>query len=561
MKKIAVLFIFFPAFAWTNVYSQSSRYIIVLKNKDNNPYSLNNPAAYLSDKAIARRIRQQIVIDSSDLPITPAYLDSIRQTGTVSILNVSKWLNQVLIQTTDPQTLQNINQLSFVQSVSVIAPRIAAGMKEPANKFSIKISPVKKVHRVQGINDHYNYGSMYAQVNIHEGEFLHNKGFRGEGITIAILDAGFYHYDTNPAFDSVRLNNQVLGTWDFVGNKSSVTEEHSHGMICFSTIAANRPGLLVGTAPKANFYLFRTEDVANEYPVEEQNWVAAAERADSLGVDLITSSLGYSTFSNPALNYTYADMNGSSTIITRGAEWAARKGILVTNSAGNSGGDSWHYILAPADGEHVLAIGAVNSNGEVAGFSSYGPSSDGRIKPNVASVGWGTVVAGTDGNPSSANGTSVANPNLAGLIACLWQAFPEFNSQAISDAVQKSADQYNHPNDRVGYGIPNMRIAYEILEKKRQLQNAERILNSDWLKAYPVPFTNTLTVLLNPRVNGKITLSLYDAAGRKLMEKVMSVQTDEIQFLSFNSLTRLPQGVYWLHYFDGTNKRIVRVMK
>lgn len=561
MKKIAVLLIFFPAFAWTNVHSQSSRYIIALKNKDNNPYSLNNPAGYLSGKAIARRARQQVAIDSSDLPITPAYLNSIRHAGAVSILNVSKWLNQVLIQTTDPQALQNINQLSFVQSVSAIAPRIAAGAKEPADKFSVKTTPVKKVQRAQGINDHYNYGSMYAQVNIHEGAFLHNKGFRGEGITIAILDAGFYHYDTNPAFDSVRLNNQVLGTWDFVGNKNSVTEEHSHGMICFSTIAANRPGLLVGTAPKANYYLFRTEDVSNEYPVEEQNWVAAAERADSLGVDLITSSLGYSTFSNPALNHTYADMNGNSTIITRGAEWAARKGILVTNSAGNSGSDSWHYILAPADGEHVLAIGAVNSNREVAGFSSYGPSSDGRIKPNVASVGWGTVVAGTDGNPASASGTSVANPNLAGLIACLWQAFPECNSQAIFDAVQRSADQYNNPNDRVGYGIPNMRIAYGILEKKRQLQNAERILNNDWLKAYPVPFTNTLTVLLNPQVNGKVTLSLYDAAGRKLMEKVTGVQTGEIQFLPLSGLTRLPQGVYWLHYSDGTNKRVVRVMK
>lgn len=561
MKKIAVLLIFFPAFAWTNVHSQSSRYIIVLKNKDNNPYSLSNPAGYLSGKAIERRARQQIAIDSSDLPITPAYLNSIRHAGAVSILNVSKWLNQVLIQTTDPQALQNINQLSFVQSVAGVAPRMAAAMKKPSDKFSVRITPVKKIHRVQGINDHYNYGSMYAQVNIHEGTFLHNKGFRGEGITIAILDAGFYHYDTNPAFDSVRLNNQILGTWDFVGNKSSVTEEHSHGMICFSTIAANRPGLLVGTAPKANFYLFRTEDVANEYPVEEQNWVAAAEKSDSLGVDLITSSLGYSTFSNPALNHTYADMNGSSTIITRGAEWAARKGMLVTNSAGNSGGDSWHYILAPADGEHVLAIGAVNSNGEVAGFSSYGPSSDGRIKPNVASVGWGTVVAGTDGNPASASGTSVANPNLAGLIACLWQAFPECNSQAIFDAVQRSAGQYNNPNDRVGYGIPNMRIAYGILEKKRQLQNAERILNNDWLKAYPVPFTNTLTVLLNPQIKGRVTLSLYDAAGRKLLEKTTSAQTGEIQFLSLNRLTHLPQGVYWLHYSDGTNKRVVRVMK
>ena len=254
-------------------------------------------------------------------------------------------------------------------------------------------------------------------------------------------------------------------------------------------------------------------------------------------------------------------MYGESTIITKGAEMAAKKGIFVTNSAGNSGTDSWHYIIAPADGEHVLAIGAVNANKQVAGFSSYGPSYDGRIKPNVASVGWGTVIAGIDGNPASASGTSVANPNLAGLITCLWQAFPEFSNATIFDAVQRSADKYNNPDDRVGYGIPNMRIAYEILEKKRQLQNADRILNNDWLKAYPVPFVNDFTVLLKPKANGKISFSLYDAAGKKLLIKTTDAQTGIVQFISFSNLTSLQQGVYWLSYSDGKNKRIVRLMK
>ncbi|HTN05452.1 S8 family serine peptidase [Agriterribacter sp.] len=561
MKTIAPLLIFFLAFVLNNMHAQSSRYIIVLKNKNNNPYSLSNPSQYLSLKAIERRTRQQIAIDSSDLPVNPAYLNSIRNAGTLSILNVSKWLNQVLIQTTDPAALQNINGFSFVQSVAGIAARTSGRKKDEADKFSEMIFPVKRSQMVQGGNDYYSYGNMYAQINIHEGEFLHNKGFRGEGMTIAILDAGFYHYDTNPAFDSVRLNNQVLGTWDFVANKPSVTEEHTHGMVCFSTIAANRPGLLVGTAPKAKFYLFRTEDVATEYPVEEQNWVAAAERADSLGVDLITSSLGYNTFTNPSLNHSYADMNGASTIITKGAEMAAKKGIFVTNSAGNSGTDSWHYLIAPADGEHVLAIGAVNAGKQVAGFSSYGPSYDGRIKPNVASVGWGTVIAGTDGNPASASGTSVANPNLAGLITCLWQAFPEFSNATIFDAVQRSADKYNNPDDRVGYGIPNMRVAYGILEKKRQLQNADRILNNDWLKAYPVPFTNAFTILLKPKVNGKTSFSLYDAAGKKVLAKTADTQTGVVQFIAFNSLAHLPQGVYWLSCSDGKNNRIVRLMK
>ncbi|HRQ50871.1 MAG TPA: S8 family serine peptidase, partial [Agriterribacter sp.] len=291
------------------------------------------------------------------------------------------------------------------------------------------------------------------------------------------------------------------------------------------------------------------------------NWVAAAERADSLGVDLITSSLGYNTFTDPALNYTYADMNGYNTIITRGAEMAAKKGIFVTNSAGNSGADSWHYIIAPADGAHVLAIGAVNAGGQVAGFSSYGPAYDGTVKPNVASVGWGTVIAGTDGNPASASGTSVANPNLAGLIACLWQAFPEFTNAAIFDAVQRSANRYNNPDDRVGYGIPNMRMAYEILEQKRTLQNAQRILGNDWLKVYPVPFINHFTLLLKPRVNGKLSFSLYNTAGRKVLERTTDMQTGVVQFIAFSNLAHLPPGVYWLHCTDGKNKRVVRLMK
>lgn len=557
MNKITILLLSFQVFAWVSAYSQYTKHIIVFTDKGNNPYSLNRPEEYLSPKALARRARQHLVVDSSDLPVTPDYLNQLRHAGDLTILNVSKWLNQVLVQTSDPSALQNINTLPFIKSVAIAAPRV----QKPSKRIVEKITPVKKAARAQGINDYYNYGDMYPQINLHEGAFLHNKGFRGEGMTIAVIDAGFYHYDTNPAFDSIRLNNQVLGTWDFVAGKSSVTEEHLHGMVCLSTIAANRPGILVGTAPKANFYLFRSENVNSEYPVEEQNWVAAAERADSLGVDLITSSLGYNTFDNPALNHTYADMDGKTTIITRGAEWAAKKGIFVTNSAGNSGTDSWHYIMAPSDGEHVLAIGAVNGAGQVAGFSSYGPSFDGRVKPNVASVGSGTVVAGTDGNAVAMSGTSLANPNLAGLIACLWQAFPECTNADIFDAVQKSASQYDHPDDRVGYGIPNMRLAYGLLEKKRALQNAERILNNDYLKVYPVPFQSSFKLLLKPNTSGKAYLSLYNTEGKKVKVKTVVIQEGIIQDILFDGLHQLPGGVYRLQYYDGKNRRMVRLVK
>ncbi|MBX3240710.1 MAG: S8 family serine peptidase [Chitinophagaceae bacterium] len=538
--------------------AQYSKHIIQLSDKNNSPYSINHPSAYLSAKAIERRERQQISIDSTDLPVNPAYIESIINAGTVTVLNTSRWLNYVLIETTDAEALDKINNFPFVRSVTRAALRKRASKTD---KYVTEVRPSGKRQQLQEAGDHFDYGANYNQVNIHEGEFLHNNGFRGEGMIIAMLDAGYYRYDTNPAFDSIRLHNQVLGTWDFVKNKASVTEEHSHGMICFSTIAANRPGKIVGTAPKAQYYLFRTEDAATEYQIEEQNWVAAAERADSLGADLITSSLGYYEFDDAASSYSYSDMDGKTAIITRGAEMAFKKGIIVTNSAGNSGTSAWHYIIAPADGEHVLAIGATDASGVPAAFSSYGPSADGRIKPDVASVGAGTVVAGLDGNPAYANGTSVANPNLAGLITCLWQAFPQMTNREIVAAVKKSASQYQYPDDRTGYGIPNMRAAYEILSGEALEIKTRKILGEDWIKAYPVPFSGALTVLVKPETSGNATLTLLNSVGKEVFRKKIQVSAGISYYEYLSNLTTLSQGVYWLRYSDGKNTRVLRLVK
>ncbi|MGN6493892.1 MAG: S8 family serine peptidase [Agriterribacter sp.] len=548
-------------YSLNSAHAQFTKYIVSFTDKNNNPFSISDPGAFLSGKAIERRNRQNLSIDSTDLPVNPSYLDSLRDAGDVTIFNTSKWLNQALIQTSDEAALDKISNFSFVKKISRAAPRIRQSNKLRQDKFRNDITPVRKSSKVMGADNYYNYGNNYAQVNIHEGQFLHNKGFRGEGMTIAILDAGFYKYDTNPAFDSIRLNNQVLGTWDFVKNKTSVTEENDHGMFVFSTIAANVPGKIIGTAPRAHYYLFRTEDAGSEYQVEEQNWVAAAERADSLGVDLISSSLGYSDFDDAGTNYSYEDMDGKTTIITRGAEYAAAKGIFVTNSAGNSGEGAWHYLIAPADGEHVMAVGAVTASGNPAGFSSYGPSADNRIKPDIASIGAPTVVAGYDGNPVTVNGTSVSNPNIAGLITCLWQAFPELTNAEIFDAIKKSASKYNNPDDRVGYGIPNMRLAYEILSGERLEQNAEEILGNDWLKAYPVPFTTGLTLLIKPKVTGNASIQLFNETGRLVFSKTVPVSQGVIQYLPLNNMGALPKGIYWMKFDDGKNRRLIKIVK
>ncbi|MFZ1783722.1 MAG: S8 family serine peptidase [Ferruginibacter sp.] len=475
MKKI-VLFILIGLMAISSEsQAQFSKYIVKLKDKGTNPFSLSSPLQYLTQRSIDRRIRYGIAIDSSDLPITPRYIDSIRMAGAVTILNSSKWLNQVLIQTTDVAALAKINGFPFVISSGPMAPRNNQGITPVNKKLDAELlntpDPVPS-NIITG--DYYNYGASYGQVHLHNGEFLHNRGFRGQGMQMAVLDAGFYHYLTLKTFDSIRINNQILGTWDFVAGEVSVNEDHTHGMQCLSTIAANLPGSFMGTAPKTSFYLYRTEDVNSEYPIEEQNWVAGMERADSLGVDITSTSLGYFTFDNPIFNYTYAnDLNGNTTLSARGADYAAKKGMICVIAAGNEGNSAWHYLITPSDADSVMAVGAVSTSGVVGSFSSYGPSSDGQIKPAVAAVGVAAVIANAStGDPGFGSGTSFATPNMAGITTCLWQAFPEVNNMRIISVLQESATRANNPDNRVGYGIPDVKKAFVKLIKELYTQQS-----------------------------------------------------------------------------------------
>lgn len=462
MKEITILLFALLIFC-DNAAQAQTRHLVQFKNKDNNNFSLANPSAFLSARSIARRTRYGIGLDSTDLPVTERYLDSIRAVPNVTILNVSKWLNQVSILTSDAAALSKINSFPFVVATTPTAARISesvskkfADIQNAANNVAARMG--------QAAADYFNYGQSYAQVHLHNGEFLHNLGLRGQGMIIGMLDAGFNNYLGVTAFDSARANGQILGTYDYVSNNTNVNDDASHGMQCFSTIAANIPGQFVGTAPKANFYLFRTEDAATEYPIEEHNWVCGAERLDSAGTDVLSSSLGYydfqGAFNNSTYNHTYAQMDGNTTMSAIGADLAAKKGLVVFNSAGNSGNSgSYRFIFTPADADSILAVGAVNSSGAVASFSSYGPSSDGQIKPDVASVGAGTIVQFPNNAIGGNNGTSFACPNLAGLVTCLWQGFPEMNNMKIVNAIRLAGHKANTPDDRVGYGIPDVKKA------------------------------------------------------------------------------------------------------
>ena len=464
MKRLLFLFLLLSSSSISSeLHAQFTRYIVRFKNKGGTPFTFATPLPYLSQRAIDRRIKYTIAIDSTDLPVTPAYITQVRNVPNVTVLNVSKWMNAVTIQTSSAAAITAINALPFVQNTSGIAARTTENGIVSPNKFELeeKITDLPTQLTEQVSADFFNYGiNSYNEIHLHNGEFLHNIGLRGQGMQIAVIDNGFNNYTALKAFDSVNLNGQVLGTWDFVAREQNVTNDGSHGMNCFSTIAANIPGQFIGKAPKAAFWLYQTEDNASEYPIEEFNWVCGGERADSSGADVISTSLGYYSFDNATLNYTYSNMNGNTTISAIGADLAAKKGMIVFAAAGNEGGNSWRFIISPSDGDSVVAVGAVNAAGVIGGFSSFGPSSDGQIKPDMASVGVSALVQTTSNTVGTSNGTSFACPNMAGLGTILWQAFPEYNNMKIIRALQQAGSKFTTPDDRVGYGIPNMKLAF-----------------------------------------------------------------------------------------------------
>ena len=462
-------FLLLLGFSWGTNHAQFNRYLIRFDRKTPNVFQLNQPQNFLSQKAIDRRNLQQIGIDSTDLPVVPYFLDSIRNISGVQILTVSKWLNQVAVLISDPNAISRIQQLPFVVQASPIASRnnttqIQKFTLENETVESIPLESISSRTYGDGVPE---YGASRAQTSIHHGEFLHKHGLKGKGMNIAVLDAGFLNHDILPNFDSMRTNGQLLDTWDFVAGESSLSEDDYHGTHCLSTIASNQPGRFVGTAPESNFMLYRSEDVSTEYPIEEHHYAAALERADSAGADLCTVSLGYSEFSDPIFNYTYADMNGNTSMSAIASDIAARKGLLMVIATGNEGQRNWRYLITPSDADSCLSVGAVDTLGNSAPFSSFGPSSDGDLKPSVAAVGRNAVVANAvTGNPQFGSGTSYATPIMAGLATCLWQAFPEASNMTIIETLQKNASRTDSPNVRMGYGIPDVKKSFVALQKK-----------------------------------------------------------------------------------------------
>ncbi|MCB2194971.1 MAG: S8 family serine peptidase [Bacteroidetes bacterium] len=543
-KSLSVIIVLFSLTAYSQVAENCYR--LFLTDKDHSPYSLDKPEEFLSPEAILRREKQEIEIRNNDLPISKYYTDSLNKLG-LQILNQSKWLNSVVVYTLDTELIDTIRRYGFIKSKQKIEKNLT-----PKTAIGFGLNAEYLVTKNQDNALDYGYGT--TQIAMINGHVLHQNGYKGQGMTIAVIDGGFYKVDELPAFDSLWTNSQILGTRDFVDGDYNVYHGSDHGMKVLSTMASNIPGELIGTAPKANYWLLRSEYTPTENSIEEDNWVAAAEFADSVGCDIITSSLGYSEFDDPQQNYSYSDMDGNTTVVTRAADIAASKGILVLNSAGNAGDDEWKYITAPADGDSVLTVGAVDEYAQYVYFSGLGPTSDGRIKPNVSALGYQTSVQGVNGAITIANGTSFSTPIIAGMAACLWQSVPDLTNMEIIQRIEESAHQYSTPDYYLGYGIPDFAKAAHITSSDI-IAFAEKSM----IKVYPNPFTDNIHIELLLNTEDELSVQLYNMLG----EKVLEVKSDAGEYakITLNNLTQLSTGIYIIHVKAGNVIMQQRIIK
>lgn len=521
-------------------------YRISLTDKQDSPYSINNPSAFLSERAIAKRLRFNTPITEQDLPVNPQYIQQIKSLDSaIRLLCVSKWMNTVTIYCPDSTRMEAISVLPFVSSVLPVAAYNLddTTSEQPATPLTEHNYMVSNPLRDSVAS--YDYGEGYGQIAMHNGHLLHQEGFTGEGMLIAVFDAGWNKVDSSYFFRRFFEEGQLLGTRDLMPYSDYVFTNHSHGTIVTSTMACEEDGFFVGTAPKANYFLIRSEDPMAEQLIEEDFWAQAAEIADSIGADVINSSLGYTTFPDfPQGSFTYADMDGNTSIASRAASLLGEKGIIACISAGNDGENLWHHIGHPCDATNVLAVGAADMYGNIAPFSSRGPSADGRVKPDITSCGVETACIWPGDWLGTANGTSLAAPVASGLCACLWQALPNANATQVMQYIRESSSCYSQPNDSLGYGIPDFFAAYTA--------HATDAVNTHILpdiKVFPNPCTDFFQ-LPNPSLD--ITrVELFTITG-----KLVAAHPVSSQLLLTIPVKSLPNGVYIgkVHYRNGQTK-------
>ncbi len=534
MKHVFLLFIFSLAFAPT--FGQVETHLVLFMDKTNTPFSLSSPEEFLSPRAIARRQRQGISIKERDLPVDPVYVQQLRETG-ANVRYTTRWMNGAIIDA-DPTTLLAVKELPFISSTGTISFE-----SYPTQDYS-SLCQVEQTETED-------YGSAQAQNEMLGINLMNEAGYYGEGMVVAVFDEAFGGVPRMRAFEELDL----LGTYNFVDDKTDVFDGGSHGQRVLSAMAAYEPGEMVSGAYRASYYLFSTEDGPTESRAEEAYFLVAAERSDSLGVDIITCSLGYSDFDNPAYNYTLDDLDGNTALITRAADWAAATGMLIVTSAGNRGNDAWGALTFPADGDSVLAVGAVASDGQAVPFSSFGDVSQDRVKPNVSALGLNTTVWFPSDQVGVSSGTSFASPLVTTLAIGLWEANPDKTNMEIIEAIERSGNLFLSPDSQRGYGIPNFQVA-----------NAQLVLGTEEddlqdVQVFPNPVTsNMITLRFSEAHQGaRFKVRLLDLQGRVLLRaQSIDVNQGDVRFTLPESLSK---GVVLLHLESPTGSAIFKLFK
>ncbi|MCX6199252.1 MAG: S8 family serine peptidase [Bacteroidetes bacterium] len=538
------------SFISTSLSAQNNYYWVKFKDKNNNSYSLSNPSQFLSQPSIDRRTIQQLSLDSTDLPITAKYVDSILP-FVDELKHRLKWMNSVVVKVNTLANLDSIKQFSFVDSIGGIEFFPSRALH---NKFETEEAFTVDQH----ITYPSKYGAAYHQINMLNADLLHQMGYTGNGITIALMDNGFHNVGTTPAFDLAR--NRIVNTWDYVNNEADVYNEGDHGAQTFSCIGANVSDKYIGTAPNASFILNHTEDNSAEWVMEEYNWEAAAEVSDSAGANIFTTSLGYTEFDGGIGSHAYKDLTGDKTVITHAGNMAFKKGILVLNSAGNEGASPWFRISAPADGDDVLTIGAVDSAEHVTNFSSRGPNFAGRIKPDICAQGSRSAVIDAAGFIGTNSGTSFSCPIAAGCVASLWSAFPDKKATDIRDAIMISCDNFWTPDSTHGYGIPNFYNAYLLLKTNY----SEKILRIDGeMVVYPNPFNTDLNISMynaNPRDGVAHKIEIFNLLGQQILSREVYLRAATFEIVQLDIVKQLAAGEYILR-IDGDKNNSYRLVK
>lgn len=519
MKKTLLLLLL----AFNLGFSQEDAWVYFTDKPDAATF-LANPLTMLTQRSLDRRTAQGIALNNTDVPIAQIYIDQVTASTGITVMAKSKWLNALHVRGTQTD-IQALTNLSFVSSIEFANQALNTKIGQP------KASDFSAINKNMNVEVTFNYGTSANQIQMLNGHLLHQQDFTGAGKIIAVLDSGFQNVNVAAPFQRLFTNNLILGGYNYVNQSTNVYALHNHGTMVLSCMGGYVDGQLVGTAPDAQYYLFVTEDVAAENPVEESYWVEAAEEADRLGVDVITSSLGYFGYDNPNYSHTYSQMTGNQAFASRGANIAFSKGIVVIASAGNSGATADPYVGVPAEATNVLAIGAVRNDEVYATFSSIGPSFDGRVKPDVMAQGQASVVSNTSGTIVTANGTSFSGPIMAGMITSFWSAVPNLTAADVVQFVKESSDRFTLPTNQYGYGIPDFQLALTNALSSESFENEVFLI-------YPNPVNNSIFVKVPDQAVNSV-LHLYNNLGQKVQEFKITGTNQKI------NVENLASGMYF----------------